>query len=231
MRWIVLSLIVALAGLSGCQKEESQSTTQPAATPATPAAEPATQPVLPPGHPPLDAMKPKTTQPAGHDAMGASPHGATPAAVKFTAPDNWVSLPKRPMTVSIYGLPRTGSDAEDAQIAVSTLAMIPPWDMNVGRWCAQFELPEGKTCDDIAKQRTLEGTKHPTRLVDITGTYKGQSMSMDHGSGDGGGKTDQRMITAEIQVGGAPWYVKLTGPAATVAHYEEAFLKFVKEAE
>lgn len=226
MRWIVFLLIAGATGLLGCRQEAPPSDTQPAATPVAKTDEPTTRPVLPPGHPPLTGEMP-TTLPSGPGFLARELNAGPGTTVKLTPPEDWTSLPKRPMTINVYGLPRAEGDSEDAQVAVSMLGMLPPWEMNVERWCAQFELPEGKSCADVAQQRTLDGTEYPTRLVDITGTYKISSQMTGQ---TGPTKPDYRMITAEIQVGTTPWYVKLIGPAATVTQHEEAFLRFVREA-
>jgi hypothetical protein len=169
-----------------------------------------------------------TTLPAGHGAMSKGPRELSAPSVSFVPPKGWIPMPKRPMTKNVYSLPRAAGDSEDAQVAVSMLGRMPPWEMNVARWCAQFDLPNGKDCAEAAQQRTLDGTKHPTRLVDITGTYKGGSSMMGQPTVS---KPDYRMIAAEIRAGTTPWYVKLTGPVATVAQHEDTFLAFVREAK
>ncbi len=166
-----------------------------------------------------------TSLPAGLSSTASGP----PADVmlSFTAPERWVEKEPRFMTTAVYALPAVEGDPEDADLAVSFLGRFVPLQRNVDRWCGQFEFRDGRSCSDVVQQRTLEGTKYPTTIVDISGSYRGGSIT----GAAGPARPGYRMLAAEIRTPARPWYVKLLGPARTVAHWEESFLRFVGQAE
>jgi hypothetical protein len=97
----------------------------------------------------------------------------------------------------------------------------------------QDNLAAGPTCSAIraplvehnCKQQELPGVSFPTTLVDISGTYRGSMMAPANPP-----KANYRMLVAEIRTPQRPYYVRLLGPQKTVAKWEQAYLKFVREA-
>lgn len=252
-RWVLIPFLVAAAGaLNGCNNN------QEAANEASPDMQPrergqfsdagaqgaATQPSLS-GNPVDMANMPDddiharfrmggtqpagTTRPAGtmpSDAIHAGLRPGAEIAPRFTAPAEWQAKPARPMTEQIFVLPRAEGDAEDADLAISYLSKHVTLDMNLVRWCEQFGY-RGEECQKQVKQRKLEGTKFPTTIVDISGTYQPGSMMGPAAEP----KEGYRMLAAELVAPQKRWYAKLVGPEKTVARWEEAFVKFVKEAK
>jgi len=230
----MMIISVMFAGLtffswSGCEKEAPPPAVQPREAPVfespAPAAErgtdtqPSVHGAAAPAHPGMTsphrpAAAPTTTGPAG----------ASDGNLKFTAPEGWVSKPARAMISQLYTLPKVEGDSDDAEVTVSSLGTLVPLQMNINRWCGQFGLTEGTTCADAVKKRSQEGTSHPTTIVELSGAYRDTMRP-------GPNKPGFKMIAAEIVAGNRPWYVKMVGPEKTVAKWEEAFLKFVREAK
>lgn len=172
-----------------------------------------------------------TTRPSGNmpnDAIHAKLRGQVGDDVnpRFTPPADWQPKPPRPMTEEVYALPRAEGDPEDADLAVSYVSLVP-MEMNVNRWCSQFGL-KGDACKQAAKEKKLEGTKFPTTIVSISGTFQPSGGPMMQAAGPA--KPNFRMLAAEIRAPQRAWIVKMIGPEKTVAKWENAFNKFVADA-
>lgn len=163
-----------------------------------------------------------------HRGLGAMSPQAPANALELAAPPEWVEKPARMMTTKIYALPKAEGDAEDGDVAISFLDKDVSLDMNVQRWCTHFNLGEGRTCAQAAQQQKLEGTKHPTTIVEINGTYVGGGPMMGPQSPP---KPNYVMLAAEIVKEGRRWYVKLVGPKQTVDRWRESFMQVVREAK
>ena len=133
------------------------------------------------------------------------------------------------MTVQIYALPKAQGDPEDADLAVSHFPEMKniPLAKQIERWCGQFEQPDGRPTREVVKQWTLERANNPTTVIDISGRYRPSSLMGPAAPP----RQRYRMLAAEIRTDAGPWYVKLVGPEKTVSHWEEAFVKFVGDAQ
>ncbi|MEP0843193.1 MAG: hypothetical protein HRF43_10855 [Phycisphaerae bacterium] len=178
------------------------------------------------------------TLPAGHVPIGGAgdrmPDDPLHAAIKppdvapvFTAPIDWQPKPARMYVNQVFALPKVEGDAEDAELTVSSLGHVP-LDANVTRWCGQFGIKDPKQCAEAAKRSKLEGTKFPTTIVEISGTYQQSGGPMMQAIGDP--KPNYRMLAAELVAPQSRWFVKMVGPEKTVEHWREAFMKYVREA-
>ena len=101
-----------------------------------------------------------------------------------------------------------------------------PFQQNLDRWCHQFDLPAGKTCETGVKQQKLDG-KFPTMVVEVAGTYKGSPMMGPWP----GAMPNFEMIVAEIDTPNKPYYVKMIGPEKTVEHWKTKFIDVIKAAK
>lgn len=249
---VVCFMMAAAALLSGCGKEsdtanESASDLQPrqrgefadaggkgATTQPGQTAGPLGEGVAMPHdaiHAPFRAAgtQPAGTHPADNmpkDAVHAGLRPGEEIAPQFTPPAEWQARPARFLTNQVFALPRAEGDSEDGDLAISSLSKHVTLDLNIDRWCRQFGY-QGEECKKATKQRKLEGTKFPTTIVDISGTYQPDSMMGQTGQP----KEGYRMLAAELLAPQRRWYAKLVGPEKTVAKWEEAFIKFVSEAK
>lgn len=226
-RYIVFGAIVAAGALlSGCKKE------------STSADEGSESDLKPRDRGSFkDAGATPTTQPSTMTAMGGTmagnmPNDATHApfqadadlAPKFNPLPEWQPQAARSMTDQVFALAKAEGDPEDADLALSHLQQHIPMQGNIARWASMFGYM-GADVTANAKTTELEGVTFPTTLVDISGTYKGSMMSPMNPP-----KENYRLLVAEIRTPQMPYYVRLLGPAKTVAKWEEAYMKFLRDA-
>ena len=156
---------------------------------------------------------------------------AAAAALKFDAPAGWVSKPPASaMRVVEYTLPKTAPDTEDAALAVYFFPGQGGGTVqaNIDRWVGQMTQPDGRASKDVAKTTTFQTTAGlKVTLLDLAGTYVAE---MTPGATERFNKPGFRLRAAVIEAPDGPYYVKLTGPAATVANWDKEFLAFVKSA-
>jgi hypothetical protein len=158
-------------------------------------------------------------------ACAVTIHAAT---LKFDAPAGWVSKPPAStMRIVEYTLPKVAPDTEDAALAVFFFGgQGGSVQANLDRWIGQMTQPDGRASKDVAKTTTFQTTSGlKVSLIDLTGTYVAE---MSPGSADHFNKPGFRLRAAVIETPDGSYYVKLTGPAATVAKWDKEFLAFVK---
>jgi hypothetical protein len=147
--------------------------------------------------------------------------------LKFDVPQGWVSQPPAStMRVAQFTLPRTAADTEDAELVVFFFGRMPgSVQANIDRWIGQMTQPDGRASRDVASTTTLR-TKSGLKvsLVDLTGTYVAE---VKPGSAQRFNKPGFRLRAAVVETSRGPYFVKLTGPAATVARWDRSFTDFV----
>jgi hypothetical protein len=134
------------------------------------------------------------------------------------------------MRIVEYTLPKVAPDTEDAALAVFFFGgQGGSVQANLDRWIGQMTQPDGRASGDVAKTTTLQTTSGlKVSLIDLTGTYVAE---MTPGSADHFNKPGFRLRAAVIETPDGSYYVKLTGPAATVAKWDKEFVAFVKSAK
>jgi hypothetical protein len=147
----------------------------------------------------------------------------------FTPPAGWQAMPSASsMRVAQYALPRAAGDTADAELIVyyfggsgGTVAA------NIERWIAQMQQPDGKPSAAAARQttRTLNGLK--ATHVDVSGTYVAE---VTPGSQQRYNNPNYRLRAVVVETPRGPYFVKLVGPARTVAAHESSFEQFLASA-
>ena len=152
------------------------------------------------------------------------------AGLAFTAPAGWKTVPtSSSMRVAQYALPRAAGDMQDAELVVYYFGGSGGTvEANIERWVGQMQQPDGRPSSAVAKRqsRTINGLK--VTLVDVPGTYVAE---MTPGASERHNNPNFRLRAAVIETTNGPYFIKLTGPAKTVAASEkqfEAFLGSVK---
>ena len=107
----------------------------------------------------------------------------------------------------------------------------PGTEKNFPSWKAEFEAPEGKTVDDIAKTTTWELPGATAHVLDVTGTWKFKERPLDP-------KVklldDWRVIWVVVDEKEAKGelieshHFRLSGPSVTMAERAKEFEKWVK---
>ncbi len=197
-------------------------------TPAQPHAHPSTTPTLPPGHPsttPLPPGHPSTAPlPAGH------PPAATSKALVFTPVEGWISeTPSSAMRKAQFKLPKQGADTEDASLVVFMFGKGEGGsvDDNLQRWVGQYEQPDGRKSSEVAQRTTRKVNGMNVTELDVSGTCVAETMP---GSGQRLRKENWRTLAAIVESDHGSYFVKLMGPAATVAHWEPGFRQYISSA-
>lgn len=156
---------------------------------------------------------------------------STAGDLRFKAPDTWVTeKPSSSMRVGQYKLPKAEGDNEDASLVLyyfgATQGGAP--QANIDRWIAQMQQPDGSSSKDKAKTEamTVNGLKVTT--VDVTGTY---TAEMAPGSKTFHDDANYRLRAAVIETPKGNYFVKLAGPAKTVARWEQAYNDYLKSFE
>jgi hypothetical protein len=150
------------------------------------------------------------------------------AALKFDAPKGWVSkTPSSTMRVAEFTLAKATGDAEDATVTVYFFGgQGGSVQANLDRWIGQMAQADGKPSKDVAKTSTMQtaaGLK--VSLVELSGTYVAE---VTPGSTERLNKPGFRQIAAVVETPDGPYFVKLTGPAGTVAKWKESLDAFLK---
>src|SRR5258708_1260784 len=144
--------------------------------------------------------------------------GESAAGLKWAAPAGWKTEAARPMRAATYTIPATAGDKDTAECAVYFFGAGQGGgiEMNIERWKGQV-VSGGKPAAAKTSKRTIHGLSVPT--VDASGDYTGRGGPMAEKSV----KSGYRLGGAVIGGPGGNVFVKLTGPAKTVAANEQKF--------
>ena len=149
----------------------------------------------------------------------------------YKVPEGWTTeKPTSDMRFAQYKLPKAAGDGEDALLVVYYFGQGQggPAQANIDRWLNQMKQPDGQPSKERAKQETLTVNGLQVNTVDVTGNYSG-GMSPDSAPVDS--KSIYRLRAAVIETPKGSYFVKLTGPEKTVAHWDQAYTDYIKSFE
>ena len=145
------------------------------------------------------------------------------------APDSWKSKePSSTMRSHEFVLP--GADGkENADLAVFFFGPGGGGGVkeNLDRWKTMFKPPAGKSADDISKVETVKLDKATLTNLDISGVYLSKFPPFAPNAKITE-KPDFRMIGVVFECEDGPYFMRLTGPAATVERHKGEFDKWLK---
>jgi hypothetical protein len=150
------------------------------------------------------------------------------AHIKFDAPAGWTSRPSASsMRVAEFSLPKVAGDAEDGQLVLYYFGgQGGTVQANLDRWIGQMTQPDGRPSKDVATTATMKTTSGlSVALVDVGGTYVAE---VTPGSKERFNKPGFRLRAAVVETPSGPYFVKLTGPAKTIAKWSDSYLAFIK---
>lgn len=155
---------------------------------------------------------------------------ATEARLRFTPAPEWApQTVTSMMRVGEYTLPRVEGDPEDAVLIVyyfgSTAGSV---QANIDRWLGQFTQPDGRPTKQIAatKSRRINGLA--VTDFDASGTYVAE---VSPGSAEHHNKPGFRLRAAIVETARGPYFIRVVGPAKTVARWEAAVETFLQGLE
>jgi hypothetical protein len=148
------------------------------------------------------------------------------AGLTYTAPSGWKPVAtSSSMRVAQFAVPRAAGDAQDAELVVYYFGGAGGTiEANIERWVGQMQQPDGKPSSAVAKRqsRTINGLR--VTLVDVPGTYVAE---MTPGSPQRHNSPNFHLRAAVIETTNGPYFIKLTGPAKTIAASEKSFEAFL----
>ena len=129
------------------------------------------------------------------------------------------------MRVAEFALPRVDGDAEDAQLVVYYFGgQGGSVDANLQRWVEQMQQPDGRPSSTVAKKETRTVNGLAITLLDVSGTYVAE---MSPGATTRHNKPEFRLRAGVVETPKGPYFIKLVGPAKTVAKWDAAYAQFL----
>jgi len=146
------------------------------------------------------------------------------------APADWEEQePANEMRFKQFRLPaaRKGEDNAELVIFFFGTGQGGSADDNVKRWKGTFEPPQGKKIEDVAKTETFKVSGVEITYLDINGTYLSRFPPFAPNAKTVR-KPNYRLLGAVFESKKGPYFIKLIGPADTVAHYKKGFDEWLK---
>jgi hypothetical protein len=134
------------------------------------------------------------------------------------------------MRIAQYKLPKADGDQEDASLVLYYFGANQGGtsQANIDRWIGQMQQPDGSDSKSKAKTENLTVNGLKVTTVDVTGTYNAE---MAPGSGTFHNDDNYRLRAAVIETPKGNYFVKLAGPAKTIARWDQSFNEYVKSFE
>ncbi|MFN2577012.1 MAG: hypothetical protein ABR607_04915 [Pyrinomonadaceae bacterium] len=149
----------------------------------------------------------------------------------FKAPDGWTAEQiSSSMRVAQYKLSKAQGDKEDASLVLYYFGASQGGtaQANIDRWISQIQQSDGSSSKDKAKTETMTVNGLKLTTVDVTGTY---TAEMAPGSKTFHNDENYRLRAAVIETPKGNYFVKLAGPAKTVARWDESYTDYLKSFE
>jgi hypothetical protein len=149
--------------------------------------------------------------------------------LKSNAPAGWKQQePGNKFRAYQFAVPKASGDEEDGELTIfyfqggggSTKD-------NINRWKGMFSAPAGKSIDDVAKVEEFKVGSVPVTYLDVTGTYSFKSPPFSP-TAKLVRKENYRMLGVVFDNEKGPYFIRLTGPARTVADAKQGFDDWIK---
>ena len=149
---------------------------------------------------------------------------AQAGALTFSKPASWVDrAASSSMRVAEFVVPKAAGDSEDGELIVyyfgGTGGTV---EANLQRWSSQFQ----PASEPVRTTATVHGL--PLTSLDVSGTYVAEVRP---GATERHNKPGFRMRATVVETPKGPYFIKLTGPAATIAGASAAFDEFLRSLE
>ena len=152
---------------------------------------------------------------------------APSVSLKYDMPAGWTSKPpSSKMRVAEFALPKVEGDSEDAALVITFFGgQGGTVQANLDRWLTQMAQPDGRPTKDVAKTSTLKTNDLTLTIMDIPGTFVAEIAP---GSSERHHKPGFHFRGAVIEGKGGPFFVRLVGPAKTIAKWDASVQAFFK---
>lgn len=170
------------------------------------------------------AAVPASAQPAAAEKAGV--FTIADGAFTLEAPAGWERVqPKSGLVETEFAIPAVKGEGPGRMTVMGAGGSL---EANIDRWVGQFTQPDGSATKDKASRKKLTIAGCTVTLVDISGTFK----DMPGGPFAGGKAVDRpghRMLAAIVETPSrGNYFLKLTGPAATIEGEADGFRKMVE---
>ena len=151
---------------------------------------------------------------------------ASLATLTYSAPASWKPVAtSSSMRVAQFAIPRAAGDAADGELVLYYFGGSGgSVEANIERWLGQMQQPDGKPSSAVAKRESRTVNTLKVTLVDVSGTYVAE---MTPGAKERHNSPNFRLRAAVIETPNGPYFIKLTGPAQTIASAEKTFEQFL----
>jgi hypothetical protein len=141
------------------------------------------------------------------------------AGLRWTAPAGWKAEAPRPMRAATYTISPVAGDSGVTECVVNYFGPGQGGgvDANIERWKGQLQGPDGKPAPAKVAKRTVRNV--PITVIDSAGAYTGMGGPMAASKPVPG----YRLLGAIVEGPGGSLFIKLTGPAKTIAAQEKNF--------
>jgi hypothetical protein len=183
---------LALAAVCACNRTPEKADTREQAAPRAEEAEPA--PSVAPALAPA-AVKKNVKEPG----------------ITWKEPAGWTKVPQRsPMRLATYRVPRAGSDAEDAELALFHFGSNSGGgiDANMTRWAGQFS--------DVKPEEIRRSERTANHLTQHVMEIEKGTFATGMPMGPKKPKANSGMLAAIVETPTGLYFIKLTGPSGTV---------------
>jgi hypothetical protein len=221
-----LFIILMVAGCSSAPQETAPRRAASASPAASPAATASNSTLaVAHGSSSLPSGSAAVSSPAASSDSGQGAGGGTRSAggITWTAPARWKTGPEREMRAVTYLIPSASGDSEGGECPVFFFGPGQGGgvEANIKRWIGQFEQPDGKPSEPLARQKkeTINGLTVTT--IDLSGTFVPMMRQ-------GSKKPGYRMLGAIVEGPQGAVFFKLTGPAKTVVAAQAEFQALLK---
>jgi hypothetical protein len=174
----------------------------------------------------MERMKSMMQKPHGEIAETG---GLDLDAMLSNLPEGWTrSEPTSSMRLAQISLVPAKGDKDSADLAIFHFPRSGGSSAeNIRRWQNQFKGPKGESGPEIAKTDTMMVGLLTVVTTDVTGTQLAQGGMM----GPDKDAPNSRMIASVIETPSGNWFIKVVGPAKTVAAHEKKIRDFIRRAK
>jgi hypothetical protein len=151
-------------------------------------------------------------------------------ALKSKTPADWTQEPTtNQMRAYQFKLPNAKDDKASAELIIFYFGQGGGGSAadNIKRWKGMMAPPEGKKIDDVAKVDKFKVGEVPVTYLDVEGTYLAKERPFDPNS-KVEKKPDYRMLGVVFESPKGPYFMRVTGPAKTIAEHKKAFDDWLK---
>jgi hypothetical protein len=151
---------------------------------------------------------------------------ASTPGLRFDPPAGWIAKPPGSrMRLAEFSLPKADGDSEDASLGVFFFGgQGGGAQANLERWIGQMSQPDGRPSQQVATTSKRSFGDLALTIVDVAGTYVAETSP---GSSERFNKPGFRLRAAVVEGRGGPYFIKMTGPAKTVAKWDASFQAFL----